>query len=140
MLRTAAGRARRNPSGRQRGTIGEVGLLGFIGGTIFSAVLGLAERRRRFDQLSLPRFVAWGALGALVLGEMAAMAGILGAGASMLGPVMAGASALLGSVSAAGTLAIARSARGRGSLMEGDHDARAGLAGARSRGMLVSAE
>src|SRR5688500_18109716 len=38
------------------------GVLGFIGGTIFSTVLRLAEGGRSFDQLSLPRFVAWGAL------------------------------------------------------------------------------
>lgn len=36
------------------------GVLGFLGGTIFSAVLSLAEGRRDFNQLSLPRFVAWG--------------------------------------------------------------------------------
>ena len=33
---------------------------GFIGGVMFSAVLGIAARRRRFDELSLPRFGAWG--------------------------------------------------------------------------------
>ncbi len=33
---------------------------GFIGGVVFSAVLGIAEGRRRFDEVSLPRFGAWG--------------------------------------------------------------------------------
>jgi hypothetical protein len=36
---------------------------GFIGGALFSVVLGIAGRRRRFDELSLPRFAAWGAVG-----------------------------------------------------------------------------
>jgi hypothetical protein len=33
---------------------------GFLGGAVFSAVLRIAEGRRRFDELSLPRFGAWG--------------------------------------------------------------------------------
>ena len=37
---------------------------GFVGGVIFSAVLGIAEGRRRFDEMSLPRFAAWGRWGA----------------------------------------------------------------------------
>jgi hypothetical protein len=32
----------------------------FLGGAVFSAVLRIAEGRRRFDELSLPRFGAWG--------------------------------------------------------------------------------
>jgi hypothetical protein len=87
------------------------GVLGFAGGTIFSTVLGLAEGRRSFDQLSLARFVAWGGLGGLLLGGLAAAAGLLGAGLTILGGVMMGASTLLGAGSAAGTLVIARSAR-----------------------------
>ena len=31
------------------------------------AVLGLVEGRRRFDQMSLPRFAGWGAVGGLLL-------------------------------------------------------------------------
>lgn len=33
---------------------------GFLGGALFSIVLGIAGRRLRFDELSLPRFAAWG--------------------------------------------------------------------------------
>jgi hypothetical protein len=33
---------------------------GFVGGVIFSVVLGIVERRRTFAELSLPRFAAWG--------------------------------------------------------------------------------
>ena len=40
---------------------------GFVGGALFSIVLGIAGRRRRFDELSLPRFAAWGAVGGLLL-------------------------------------------------------------------------
>ena len=41
---------------------------GFVGGVIFSVVLGVAGRRRRFEELSLPRFAAWGAAGGVLLG------------------------------------------------------------------------
>jgi len=89
------------------------GTLGFAGGTIFSTILGLADGRRRFDQLSLPRFVAWGSLGGVLLGGIAVAAGILGAAANVLGVVIIAASALLGAGSAAGTLAIARARHDR---------------------------
>ncbi len=36
---------------------------GFFGGVAFSTVLGIAGRRRRFDELSLPRFGFWGRWG-----------------------------------------------------------------------------
>src|SRR5262245_33475088 len=49
------------------------GILGFVGGGIFSAVLRLMEGRHRFDQLTLPRFVAWGGLAGLILGGVAAL-------------------------------------------------------------------
>ena len=40
---------------------------GFVAGVFFSAVLGIAGRRRRFSELSLSRFAGWGALGGLLL-------------------------------------------------------------------------
>ena len=43
------------------------GAFGFLAGVIFSGVLGLVEGRRRFDQMSLPRFAAWGAAGGFLL-------------------------------------------------------------------------
>ena len=46
------------------------GALGFLAGTTFSGVLGLVEGRRRFDQMSLPRFTGWGAVGGLLLSTM----------------------------------------------------------------------
>lgn len=42
--------------------------LGFASGAAFSIVLSLTEGRRRFDQMSLPRFGLWGALGGGVIG------------------------------------------------------------------------
>lgn len=38
-----------------------LGALGFVAGVLFSGVLMLVEGRRRFDQMSIPRFAAWGA-------------------------------------------------------------------------------
>lgn len=46
------------------------GGLGFIAGVTFSGLLVLTEGRRRFDQMSLPRFAAWGALGGLLIGAL----------------------------------------------------------------------
>ena len=40
---------------------------GFFAGLFFSTVLGIAGRRHSFQQLSLPRFAAWGAVGGLLL-------------------------------------------------------------------------
>ncbi len=40
---------------------------GFVGGVVFSVVLGIAARRRRFDELSLPQFALWGAVGGALL-------------------------------------------------------------------------
>src|SRR5690242_5964279 len=46
------------------------GGLGFIAGVTFSGLLVLTEGRRRFDQMSLPRFAAWGAMGGLLLAAL----------------------------------------------------------------------
>jgi hypothetical protein len=43
---------------------------GFFGGVIFSTVLWFAEGGRRFDELSLPRLAAWGAVVGLMLGVL----------------------------------------------------------------------
>jgi hypothetical protein len=47
-----------------------LGGLGFIAGVTFSGLLVLIDRRRRFDQLSLPRVAAWGAAGGLLLSAL----------------------------------------------------------------------
>lgn len=81
------------------------GLLGFIAGVAFSAILALAERRRTFEQMSLPRFALWGGAGGVLLA--AAMALGLGGGALLvLGPIFA----LAGAGCASGSLLLARMA------------------------------
>jgi len=83
-------------------------LLGFLAGVTFSAVLGIIEGRRRFDQMSLPRFAAWGGVGGFLLSVVLAAA--LGGDAfPVLGPIFA----LSGAGCAAGSLALARMAEDR---------------------------
>ena len=47
------------------------GGIGFIGGAAFSIVLGIAEGRRQFDQMSVPRFAIFGAAAGLGLSLIA---------------------------------------------------------------------
>lgn len=84
-------------------------LLGFLAGVTFSGVLGIVEGRRRFDQMSLPRFAAWGAIGGLLLSGIFAWAAGLGGEFLVLGPLFA----LSGAGCAAGSLALARRAKDR---------------------------
>src|SRR5215207_2948192 len=84
---------------------------GFLGGAVFSAVLRIAEGRRRFDGLSLPRFGAWGAVTGLLLGVLAVSAGV----ASAIFPdlwlraaVIIGPTTLLSVVSAVGSALLFR--------------------------------
>ena len=85
------------------------GFLGFLAGATFSGILGIFARRRRFDEMSLPRFAVWGALGGLLLSGIVALAAGPGAEILVLGPVFA----VAGAISAAGTLALARRAEER---------------------------
>jgi hypothetical protein len=82
--------------------------LGFIGGAGFGGILRLGEGRRRFEELSLPRFIGWGALGGILLGGVGLATGLWGGGFGLLGISMVGAATLLGGASAAGTLLIER--------------------------------
>ena len=86
------------------------GVLGFLAGVTFSAFLALNAGRRRFDQMSLPRFATWGAVGGLLLSALFAKAASLGWGDVLaIAPTFALASA----VCASGSLALARRAVGR---------------------------
>jgi hypothetical protein len=85
------------------------GLLGFLAGATFSGILGVLGRRRRFDEMSLPRFAGWGALGGLVVCGIVAVAAGPGANLAVVGPVFA----MAGAISASGTLALARRAEKR---------------------------
>lgn len=90
------------------------GALGFIGGTLFSSVLLLADGRQCFGELKMPRFAAWGAAGGLLLGGFAVFAGFWGSShVPFIGMTVLGAATLLGAGSAAGSLALAREADDR---------------------------
>lgn len=88
---------------------------GFLGGVVFSALLWASEGRRRFDELSLPRFAGWGALAGAMLGGLALGAGALpGVGSLWLrAAVLMGPVAVMSAASAAGSLAAARWAAAR---------------------------
>jgi hypothetical protein len=94
------------------------GLLGLVAGATFSGVLALTEGRRTFDrtfeQMSLPRFGAWGAVGGLLLSGIFVVGAALRGGSVwgeflLFGPALAAASAAC----AAGSLAVARWAERR---------------------------
>jgi hypothetical protein len=93
-------------------------LLGFLAGVTFSGVLGALEGRRSLDQISLPRFAGWGAVGGLLLSVIFVLAVALTGDITplgnlvFLGPVFA----VAGAGSAAGSLALARIAEDRESL------------------------
>ena len=94
------------------------GVLGFTAGVIFSGFLALTEGRRRFDQMSLRRFAAWGAVGGLLLSALFSKAGSLHWGDVLaIAPTFALASA----VCASGSLAVARRAARR-ELADGGED------------------
>lgn len=102
-------------------------VLGFTGGTLFSGILRLTEGRRRFDQLSLPRFTVWGALGGMILGSAGVAISLLGAGIGSLGAAIVGTTTLLGAGSAAGSLALARTADDAELLESGQAAAEVGM-------------
>jgi hypothetical protein len=83
------------------------GVFGFVSGVTFSAILMLTERRRSFDQMSIPRFAAWGATGGLLLSAVWANVISLSLGEGLaIALTFAGASAAC----ASGSLALARRA------------------------------
>jgi hypothetical protein len=86
------------------------GVLGFVAGVTFSGLLVLTEGRRRFDQMSLPRFAGWGVMGGLLLSALFAKAASLGWGDVL---AIAPTFALACAVCAFGSLALARRAERR---------------------------
>src|SRR5690349_5679186 len=83
------------------------GVLGFLAGVTFSGLLMLIKGNRSFDQMTLPRFAGWGALGGLALSVAFAKAASLGLGDGLaVGATLAFACA----VCASGSLALARRA------------------------------
>ena len=84
---------------------------GFLAGVVFSVVLAIAARRRRFSELSVPRFAALGAVAGLVIGTLPFVLGDQGPNAQrvwLLPVVVIGSITALGALSAAGSLALAR--------------------------------
>jgi len=82
-----------------------LGIAGFIGGAVFSIVFGIAAGRRGFDELSLVRFGALGAVAGVAVG---AFLMTIGAPAMIIAPA-----AVLCAGSASGSLALARRAKER---------------------------
>jgi hypothetical protein len=111
---------------------------GFIAGLIFSGLLGLVDGRRRFDQMSLPRFAAWGAAGGFLLATTFVLAVSLSGDPGFLwnlvtvGPLFAAA----GAGSAAGSLALARRTQDRALLETTEELTAMGLPGAEARRVL----
>ena len=100
-------------------------VFGFLGGAAFSVVLGIAEGRRRFDEMSLPRFAAWGAAGGLLLSAL--MLTIIGPTYTGYRVILTSVMTLMAAGSAAGSLALARRADDRELLEDGEDVADVGL-------------
>ena len=86
------------------------GALGFIAGLIFSGLLVLTEGRRRFDEMSLPRFGAWGATAGLLLSALFVRGAALSWGEVL---AISMTFAVASAACAAGSLAVARRAVSR---------------------------
>jgi hypothetical protein len=114
------------------------GAFGFVAGVVFSGVLGVIEGRRRFDEMSLPRFAWWGAAGGLLLAAAFVLVVALAEDPAflsnlvVLGPVFA----VVGAASAAGSLALARKGEDRELLDASREVGEVGLAEAEARDLL----
>lgn len=108
---------------------------GFLAGVGFSVVLRLTDGRRRFDELSLARFAAWGALGGLLVGTLVAALGFGQVPSAALAAIV-GASTVLGALSASASLALARTEDDRALLDASAEVAEAGLSEGEARELL----
>jgi hypothetical protein len=114
------------------------GAFGFVAGVTFSGILGLVEGRRRFDQMSLPRFAGWGAAGGFLLSAIFVLVVTFAEDPAflsnlvVLGPIFAAA----GAGSAAGSLALARRGEDRESLEASEDVAEVGLSEREARELL----
>ena len=97
---------------------------GFLCGAVFSAVVGIAEGRRRLDALTLSRVAAWGALSGLLVGVLPFLVGTVNTALPLWlwGVATVGAVTILSSASAVGTALIARMAK-KGALRGASGDA-----------------
>lgn len=101
---------------------------GFLGGVLFSVVLGIAGRHRRFDELSLPGTAAWGAMGGLLLGGVLVALGV--------SPLILVPATALSALGAALSLSLARMAEGEDRIGAGDEAEQARLTEAERRDLL----
>ena len=86
------------------------GVLGFLAGAIFFAVLMLFEKRRELDQMTMPRFAIWGGVSGFLLSALFTRIASLGAAdVFVIAPTFAVACAAC----ASGSLALARRAEMR---------------------------
>lgn len=116
---------------------------GFFGGIFYSIVLGIAGRRSRFDELSLSRVAAWGALGGLMLALFPSFLVLVGlahlgrpdASLAQLTALVAAPFMLAGAGSATSSLLLARRAE-RLALGAGEGFADLGLTDAEKRDLL----
>jgi hypothetical protein len=86
------------------------GVLGFLAGVTFSALLALFEGRRWLGQMTHWRFAGWGALSGLLLSALFTRIASLGAADVLL---VAPAFVVAGAVCASGSLALAKRAETR---------------------------
>ncbi len=114
------------------------GAFGFVAGVTFSGILGLLEGRRRFDQMSLPRFAGWGAAGGFLLATIfVSVVALVEDPAffwnlAVLGPVFAAA----GAGCAGGSLALARTVEDRDLLEASGDVAEVGLSDGEAKELL----
>lgn len=115
-------------------------LPGLLGGLGFSAVLAIAGRTRRFDELSMGGFALLGAAGGFVACLVPATLMATTGGADFWINVLelAGPFAVGGAVAASGTLAIARLSEDRELLDASDDVADVGLSAEEARELLGS--
>jgi hypothetical protein len=97
---------------------------GFFGGVLYSMIVSIAGRQRRFEELTMARVARWGALGGFLLACVPSVMMAVGLASGnpenlpplplpiVLGPPFA----LLGAASAAAALWIARRARSQSAL------------------------
>ncbi len=85
---------------------------GFLGGVVFATVIGIAARRQRLDELSIPGFAAWGAIAGLIVGSIPFVIGDSSTEMPtwLFASIVIGVITLMSAASAAGSLAIARMA------------------------------
>ena len=83
------------------------GGLGFIAGIAFSGLVVLTQGRRRFDQMSLPLFAGWGAVGGVLLSALFVKGASYGWGETF---AISTTFALASGACASGSLALARRA------------------------------